>query len=402
MESKTQMSLPLLCRAAREGCYGNDWQMSHGRIADALFIYLDGTPEPASLAMLESRFGGRQWVCLTKAWEDCVNARYPDARTYTRYQMKPSKQFHLQELTLPAGCQVVRMDKDIFECKPFAHGKNFASFERFEAEGAGAAAWMDGKIVASASSFISMKGEVEMDIFTEEAYRGMGIASACIDRMLRDCMDKGLTVQWDAQNEHSRHLAGKFGFTEETAYRVYQVPWVIATKRLYLRKMTEDDFSALFAVLADREIMQHYPYIFDETRVRDWISRNQQRYLRDGFGLWAVCLRETGEMIGDCGLTMQNIDGMMLPEIGYHIRRDCQHRGYAREAASAVMDWAFLTQDVDALYSYCKYTNVPSYRTAESVGMRFIKTYPDEVNEMTHVSGITRDEWAAMRQSCHD
>ena len=42
-----------------------------------------------------------------------------------------------------------------------------------------------------------------------------------------------------------------------------------------------------------------------------------------------VCLKDTGEMIGDCGLTLQNIDGEMLPEIGYHIRRDCQCRGIA-------------------------------------------------------------------------
>ena len=44
----------------------------------------------------------------------------------------------------------------------------------------------------------------------------------------------------------------------------------------------------------------------------------------------------TGEMIGDCGLTLQLIDGEMLPEIGYHIRANCQRKGYAKEAASAI------------------------------------------------------------------
>jgi len=129
--------------------------------------------------------------------------------------------------------------------------------------------------------------------------------------------------------------------------------------------------------------------------VRNWIRRNRERYENDGFGLWAVCLRETGEMIGDCGLTLQPIDGRMLPEIGYHIRRDCQRRGYAREAAAAVRDWAFTHTDYDALYSYCKYTNVPSYRTAEAIGMRFYKEYPDEANGITHVSILTRDDWRA-------
>ena len=80
---------------------------------------------------------------------------------------------------------------------------------------------------------------------------------------------------------------------------------MIKTDRLLLREMDENDYDALYAVLADSDIMQHYPYTFDETRVRGWISRNIERYQIFGFGLWAVCLRENGEMIGDCGLTMQ-------------------------------------------------------------------------------------------------
>ena len=172
----------------------------------------------------------------------------------------------------------------------------------------------------------------------------------------------------------------------------------LRTQRLLLREMDMADFDALYAVLADAEIMRHYPYAFDEARVKDWIMRNMERYRAHGFGLWAVCLADTGEMIGDCGLTLQNIDGTLLPEIGYHIRRDCQRRGYAREAAAAVRDWAFEHTDYPALYSYCKYTNTPSYRTAEAIGMRFLKEYPDAANGVTHVSAITREEWLEARE----
>ena len=97
-------------------------------------------------------------------------------------------------------------------------------------------------------------------------------------------------------------------------------------------------------------------------------------------------------MIGDCGLTLQNIEGEMLPEIGYHIRADQQKKGYAREAAAAVRDWAFTNTDYPALYSYCKYTNAPSYKTAESIGMHFEKEYPDEANKITRVSVIRRED----------
>ena len=167
---------------------------------------------------------------------------------------------------------------------------------------------------------------------------------------------------------------------------------ILETKRLFLREMTMSDLDALFAVLGDKEIMQHYPYSFDEERVRSWIERNMKRYTDDGFGLWAVCLKDTGEMIGDCGLTLQNIDGTMLPEIGYHIRRDQQRKGYAKEAAAAVRDWAFQNTEYPALYSYCKYTNVGSFKTAESIGMHFEKEYEDEANKITHVSVIRRED----------
>lgn len=167
---------------------------------------------------------------------------------------------------------------------------------------------------------------------------------------------------------------------------------ILETERLVLREMSMDDFDALYKVLADQEIMCHYPYTFDDERVKSWIERNMKRYADNGFGLWAVCLKETGEMIGDCGLTLQNIEGEMLPEIGYHIRADQQHKGYAKEAAAAVRDWAFSNTQYPALYSYCKYTNVGSFKTAEAIGMHFEKEYPDPDNEITHVSVIYRDE----------
>ena len=176
-------------------------------------------------------------------------------------------------------------------------------------------------------------------------------------------------------------------------------PMILETERLVLREMTPEDEPALYAVLGDSGIMQHYPYAFDGRRVRGWIEKNRTRYRENGFGLWAVCLKHTGEMIGDCGLTLQQIQGETLPEIGYHIRRDCQRKGYAREAAAAVRDWAFEHTVYPTLYSCCKYTNVPSFKTAEAIGMRFMKEYPDETNGVTHVSGISREAWENIRKA---
>ena len=168
---------------------------------------------------------------------------------------------------------------------------------------------------------------------------------------------------------------------------------VMETERLLLREMTDDDFQALYKVLADSDIMQHYPYTFDEVRVRNWIERNIERYRVFGFGLWAVCLKETDEMIGDCGLTMQLIKGEIKPEIGYHIRADKQRKGYAKEAAIAVRDWTFNNTPFNIVYSYMKHTNEASIRTAISYGCKQVDEFADEVNEITKVFAFSKDEW---------
>lgn len=172
----------------------------------------------------------------------------------------------------------------------------------------------------------------------------------------------------------------------------------IETKRLILRGYTHADFDALFEILSDPETMQHYPQPYNEEQTRHWIEWNLQNYSEYGFGLWAVVLKETGEFIGDCGITIQNIDGELLPEIGYHIHKKYWRKGFGSEAARAVRDWAFENTEYDCLYSYMKYTNVGSYSTAEANGMKRVKEYLDEKNKISYAYAITREEWKAIKE----
>ena len=168
---------------------------------------------------------------------------------------------------------------------------------------------------------------------------------------------------------------------------------MIETKRLILREYTLEDFDAIYEILSDPETMRHYPKPFDEKRTRSWIEWNLQNYQEYGFGLWAVVWKETSELIGDCGLTIQNIDGEMLPEIGYHIHKKYWRRGFGSEAAKAVRDWAFVNTDFDCLYSYMKYTNIASSATAAANGMKKIKEYPNKKDGISYAYAITREEW---------
>ena len=166
---------------------------------------------------------------------------------------------------------------------------------------------------------------------------------------------------------------------------------IIETERLLLREMTPDDFDALYEIFSDAETMAHYPAPFDAEAVRVWIRRNTERYSTYGFGLWAVVLKSTGAVIGDCGLTMQLIDGEELPEIGYHIHKKHWRNGFAKEAAAAVRDWAFANTQFDTLYAYMKHTNLASAATAAAIGMKKIKEYADETNGVTYVYAIERN-----------
>ena len=172
---------------------------------------------------------------------------------------------------------------------------------------------------------------------------------------------------------------------------------IIETERLILREYTLEDFDAIYEILSDRETMEHYPKPFDREKVEWWIKWNIENYEKYGFGFWAVVLKETGEMIGDCGLTIQNIDGELLPEIGYHIHKKHWRKGFGSEAARAVRDWAFENTEYDCLYSYMKYTNIGSYSTAAANGMKKIKEYPDEKNTVSYAYAITRKEWEKIK-----
>lgn len=102
-------------------------------------------------------------------------------------------------------------------------------------------------------------------------------------------------------------------------------------------------------------------------------------------------------MIGDCGLTMQMVNGIIRPEIGYHIRCDMQRRGYAGEAACKVRDITFEDTPFNEIYSVMKYTNEASARTAVSYGCRYMGEYADDANGRSKYYMITRDEWEMIR-----
>ena len=170
---------------------------------------------------------------------------------------------------------------------------------------------------------------------------------------------------------------------------------ILETSRLYLRQMTDDDFEPLKAVISDPENMIYYPKPYDDDGVRRWIAWCKDCYAKYGFGLWAVIEKESGQMIGDCGISMQPIDDGWKPEIGYHLRRDKHRLGLGKEMTQAVRDYFFTHFDYGEVYSYMNKDNVPSYKTAEANGMDYLHLYKHG-DEECRVYSITREKWSKM------
>lgn len=152
-----------------------------------------------------------------------------------------------------------------------------------------------------------------------------------------------------------------------------------STDRLILAEMTLNDLPALQAMMQDPEVMTAYEGPYSDSEVLAWLTRQIDRYHDDGFGLWKVILRESGALIGQCGITWQDIDGHRVLEIGYLFNRAHWHQGYATEAARACRTWAFTELGASEVFSQIRDTNIASMNVAIRMGMtirsRFVKHF---------------------------
>lgn len=148
---------------------------------------------------------------------------------------------------------------------------------------------------------------------------------------------------------------------------------VLETERLVLREYRLDDLDDAADMLGNPVHMQHYPHPFTREESLAWIEDNIRRYDEEGFGLWVVEPRGTGEFIGNVGLTIQVVDDVEEIEVGWHIIPSLWGYGYAPEAAAACRDYAFAELALPRLISIVGPNNSQSRRVAEKIGMHIEK-----------------------------
>ena len=143
----------------------------------------------------------------------------------------------------------------------------------------------------------------------------------------------------------------------------------LETERLIMREMTHADLPSLCEIMKDENTMYAYEGAFSDAEVQEWLERQILRYQKWNFGLLAVVLKETGKMIGQCGLTMQPWKDDEVLEIGYLFNRNYWHKGYATEAAAACKQYAFDVLKAEEVCSIIRDTNIQSQNVALRNGM---------------------------------
>jgi Acetyltransferases, including N-acetylases of ribosomal proteins len=156
---------------------------------------------------------------------------------------------------------------------------------------------------------------------------------------------------------------------------------IYETERLFTREMTPADLPSLAAIMQDPKVMTAFEHAFSPEETRAWLKREMNRYQEYGFGLWAVALKETGRMIGQCGLILNEYDGAEKLEIAYLFQKAFWHQGYAVEAALGARQYAFETMNAPEVSCIVRENNLASMNVAIRLGMlvrgRLIKHYYD-------------------------
>ena len=149
----------------------------------------------------------------------------------------------------------------------------------------------------------------------------------------------------------------------------------LETPRLVIRSFEPSDAAAMLAVFGDPEVRKYLPPFPDPTleSMGKSVARRIAMEREHGHGLWAVVRKDTGELIGDCGLMLVEGTGPEV-EVAYHYKPSAWNKGFGTEAAIACLAQGFGPIGLERVIAICFPENVGSWRVMEKAGMRYETT----------------------------
>ncbi|BDI32551.1 N-acetyltransferase [Capsulimonas corticalis] len=154
------------------------------------------------------------------------------------------------------------------------------------------------------------------------------------------------------------------------------------TDRLLLRPFRAEDFDELHHILSDAKTMQFWPAPFSREATQGWMERNIVRCADDGHGRMAMVQKQTGVIVGDCGIVPLEINGALENDLGYIVHHAFWNRGYASEAAAAQLDFGLRSLLLKRICANMPTTHGASRRIAEKIGMQYAGEFLNTRNRM--------------------
>ncbi len=172
------------------------------------------------------------------------------------------------------------------------------------------------------------------------------------------------------------------------------------SKRLSYRKVRQSDYQFWLPFFSDPQTSKHWtmPEASAEAQCTDWYQYQFYRYEQGLGGMNALIEKNTGQLVGHCGLLVQTVDGQSELEVGYSLLPAFWGKGYATEAAQTCRDHAFTHGLTESLISIISLTNTPSERVARANGMQVIKQTVYHDNPV-NIFSIDRADWMALMAS---
>ncbi|MFE6099341.1 GNAT family N-acetyltransferase [Streptomyces laurentii] len=173
---------------------------------------------------------------------------------------------------------------------------------------------------------------------------------------------------------------------------------LLETPRLVLRRWRADDVVPMAAVNADPEVMRWIGdgSVRDEQQTRRGIEAMEREWHRQGFGLFAVEIRSTGELAGFTGLSVPDFMPELLPavEIGWRLGRTYWGQGLATEAAAAALRFGFENCELGRIVSIVQLDNGASERIMTKLGMHPVgETIDPSCGRRVRVFELSSDQY---------
>jgi ribosomal-protein-alanine N-acetyltransferase len=145
----------------------------------------------------------------------------------------------------------------------------------------------------------------------------------------------------------------------------------LLTERLVMRRWRDSDLEPFAGLNADPEVMEHFPATLSRAESDAFVARIEARFERDGYGLWALEVAETGRFIGYTGLAPHTFPAHFTPavEVGWRLPRLAWGHGFATEAARAALAFGFERARLEEIVSFTATTNVRSQAVMRRLGM---------------------------------